>query len=116
MNFVVLYGPPAVGKLTIARELAAITGYRLFHNHLTIAPVNALFEFGAESFIRLVSGFRRQLIAEAAYQDLHLIYTFVLTTERGQQSLEELCRIVEGYAGKVCLTNITCEPEPSNRA
>jgi len=32
----VLYGPAASGKYTIAKELAAITGWSLFHNHLTV--------------------------------------------------------------------------------
>ena len=36
MKLVVLHGPPAVGKLTVARELARLTGWRLFHNHLVV--------------------------------------------------------------------------------
>jgi tRNA A37 N6-isopentenylltransferase MiaA len=33
MELLFIYGPAAVGKLTIGRELAKLTGYRLFHNH-----------------------------------------------------------------------------------
>jgi predicted kinase len=29
-----VYGPPAVGKLTVAKEIAARIGYRLVHNHV----------------------------------------------------------------------------------
>ena len=36
MQFVVLYGRPAVGKLTVARELSALTGYAVFDNHLVV--------------------------------------------------------------------------------
>ncbi len=36
MRLVFIYGPPGVGKLTVARELAALTGFKLFHNHLTV--------------------------------------------------------------------------------
>ena len=36
MKLVILYGPPGVGKLTVGRELAARTGFKLFHNHLTV--------------------------------------------------------------------------------
>jgi hypothetical protein len=36
MDLVFLYGPPAAGKFTVGRELAAITGFGLFHNHLTL--------------------------------------------------------------------------------
>ena len=36
MDFVFLYGAPAVGKLTVGRELARLTGVRLFDNHLVV--------------------------------------------------------------------------------
>ena len=36
MKLVVLFGPPAVGKLTVAREVAARMGWRLFHNYLAV--------------------------------------------------------------------------------
>jgi len=35
MNLVVIYAPPASGKLTVAKALEKITGYKIFHNHLT---------------------------------------------------------------------------------
>jgi hypothetical protein len=36
MKLTFIYGLPATGKLTIAVELAAMTGYKLFHNHLVV--------------------------------------------------------------------------------
>ena len=32
-------GLPSVGKLTIARELAKLTGFEVFHNHLTVGLI-----------------------------------------------------------------------------
>jgi guanylate kinase len=32
MHFVCVFGPPAVGKMTVVQELTGITGFRLFHN------------------------------------------------------------------------------------
>lgn len=61
MNLVVIYGPPASGKLTVAQELSAITGYKLFHNHLTVNAVAALFEFGTPEFTRLTQPMRSSL-------------------------------------------------------
>lgn len=44
---VLLYGPPAAGKLTVARCLAAEYGLKLLDNTLTIEVALRLFEFGA---------------------------------------------------------------------
>ncbi|MCR4587567.1 MAG: AAA family ATPase [Lachnospiraceae bacterium] len=39
MNLVIVFGAGAVGKMTVGQELMKQTGYRLFHNHMTIEPV-----------------------------------------------------------------------------
>ncbi len=36
MKFVLLFGPQAVGKMTIGYELEKLTGLKLFHNHMTL--------------------------------------------------------------------------------
>jgi hypothetical protein len=77
VRLVYLYGPPAVGKLTVARELAALTGFKLLHNHLTVNLVHALFPFGSPSFMRLVRQFRHEMVAEAAREGVDLIVTGV---------------------------------------
>ena len=37
MKLIIIHGPPAAGKLTTANEIAAATGFKVFHNHLSIA-------------------------------------------------------------------------------
>ena len=46
MQFIVIFGPPAVGKMAVGLEIEAATGIRLFHNHMTIEPVLRFFPFG----------------------------------------------------------------------
>ncbi len=78
MNLIILFGPPAVGKMTVGQELSKITGYKLLHNHMTIDLVTEFFDFGTPQFGRLVPAFRQMLVAEAAASDLTgLIFTFV---------------------------------------
>jgi len=36
MKFVIIFGPPAVGKMSVGHELANLTGLKLFHNHMTM--------------------------------------------------------------------------------
>ena len=50
MRLVFLYGPPAVGKLTVAKALARLTGYKVFHNHLTIDLVASILDWGTGPF------------------------------------------------------------------
>lgn len=70
MKLIFIYGPAAAGKLTVARVLAEQTGVALFHNHLVVDAVMAVFPFGSEPFVRLREHFgwrslqRRQLLAD----------------------------------------------------
>lgn len=59
VDLVLLHGPPASGKLTIAKELSDLIGARVFHNHLTIDVAKALFNFGEPEFWDLVHDLRR---------------------------------------------------------
>lgn len=73
-----IFGPPAVGKMTVGDKLCRRTGFRLFHNHMAVEPVLGIFPFGSPPFGRLVNEFRRRIIEEAADADLPgLVFTFV---------------------------------------
>ena len=76
MKLIFLHGAPAVGKLTVAEELARLTGFRLFHNHLTVDLVTSLFPFGSEPFIALREQIWLAAFREAAQDDVSLIFTF----------------------------------------
>ena len=76
MQLVFLYGPPAAGKLTVARELAALTGFALFHNHLVVDAVGAVFPFGSAAFCRLREQWWLGAFDEAARAPRSLIFTF----------------------------------------
>ena len=51
---VVLFGPPAVGKMTVGRELERLTGLPLFHNHMTIELVVPFFDFDTPQLVERV--------------------------------------------------------------
>jgi len=53
MQLIFISGQVASGKLTIARELSARRNVALFHNHLVVDAVSAVFPFGSEPFSRL---------------------------------------------------------------
>jgi hypothetical protein len=76
MKLVFLYGPAASGKLTIARELAALTGFAVFHNHLVVDAVASVFPFGNERFVRLREQFWLAMLREASEAGHSTIFTF----------------------------------------
>ncbi|MGH2364219.1 MAG: AAA family ATPase [Chloroflexota bacterium] len=75
MRLVFIYGPPGVGKLTVARELANATGFKLFHNHLTMNAISPLFERDSPSWTRSLVGMRRVVFEQAAREEVDFIYT-----------------------------------------
>ena len=79
MRVVTIIGPPAVGKMTVGRAVCKLTGFRLFHNHMSIEPLLGVFEFGTPSFNRLNRLIRREIIAETVAVDLRgLVFTYAL--------------------------------------
>jgi hypothetical protein len=75
-RLVILFGPPAVGKMAVGRELGRLTGMRLFHNHMALEPVLQLFPYGSAPFERIVRQFRNAVLEEAARAEgPGLIYT-----------------------------------------
>lgn len=77
MKLIFLYGLPATGKLTVAKELASLTGYKLFHSHLTVDLLLSLFDFGSQPFVELRENIWLSIIEQAANAQLPgLIFTF----------------------------------------
>lgn len=47
MNLVFIYGPPGVGKRTVGQALSSRTGYRFFHNQISIDCVRPVLDYSA---------------------------------------------------------------------
>lgn len=73
----VIFGPPAVGKMTVGRAVCERSNFRLFLNHHTIEPLADVFGMGTPPFRALTGEFRRRVIEEAAAADVALILTMV---------------------------------------
>lgn len=104
MRFIVLFGPAAVGKMTVGYELAKLTGLKLFHNHMTIDLVLQFFDFGEPAFNRLISDFRFRVFEEVAASNLPgLIFTFVwgLELESDKIFIDQSVSIFQKYGAEV---------------
>lgn len=108
MKLVFIYGPPGVGKFTVATELAHLTGYKLFHNHQSINAVRPIFTFGDEPFGRLVQQIRLMVLEEAARDGVDVIFTFVYAATVDDQIVADLCEVVERHGGRIQFVQLTC--------
>jgi AAA domain len=115
MNLVFIYGPPGVGKLTVARELARLTGYKVFHNHLSIDCAESVFDFGTKPFGRVVEKIRFAVFEEAAREGVSLAFTFVYACPEDTPFIERVCESVENVGGRVCLVRLFCDREALER-
>ena len=111
MKLVILYGAPASGKLTIATELGKRTGFKVFHNHLSIDCVRPVFDFGTPPFLRLIETIRFATISEAAREDVDLIHTFVYAFGEDDKHFAKLIASAEDNGGEVHLVLLRCDPD-----
>ena len=108
MLLIFIHGAPAVGKLTVARELSALTGFPLFHNHLTVDLVSSLFAFGTPSFVSLREQIWLAAFAEAARNDLSLIFTFNPERTVNKDFIQKTIDVVAAAGGRVVFVELTC--------
>src|SRR5262249_50851265 len=101
MKLIFLYGLPGTGKLTIARELSALTGVRLFHNHLTVDLLLSVFSFGSEAFVDLRESIWLSVFEEAAASLPVMIFTFNPENSVRQSFIEKAIRTVESRGGEI---------------
>lgn len=108
MQLVFIHGAPAVGKLTVARELAALTGFRLFHNHLTVDLVGSVFAFGSEPFVQLREEIWLATFREAARHDVSLIFTFNPESTVREGFIQDSIDVVTREGGEIVFVELTC--------
>lgn len=112
MHLIFLFGLPGVGKLTVARELANLTGFKVFHNHLTVDLVTSLFEFGSEPFIALREKIWLETFATAVKANFSgLIFTFAPEWTVRDEFPEKVRELLEENGGKVTFVELRCATE-----
>jgi len=77
VTLLLVFGPPAVGKMTVGRAIADASDFRLFHNHHVIEPLLDVFAFETPQFQSLMNEFRQRVLEEAAAADIDLVFTLV---------------------------------------
>ncbi len=113
-DFILIFGPPAVGKMTVGERLEVRLGYPLFHNHVSIEPALRYFPYGSPSFTRLVGTFREIVFEEAIESDLPgLIFTLVwdLDDPSDRAFVADVCGRFARAGARVLLVELTATQE-----
>ncbi len=109
MKLIFLHGMPGVGKLTVARKLAELTGFKLFHNHLTVDLVLSVFEFGSQQFVELREKIWLEVFARAVDAKLPgLIFTFAFEGTVTGSFIQSVRSAVESDGGEVLFVKLEC--------
>lgn len=112
MELILIFGPQAVGKMTVGHELERITDLKLFHNHMTIDLVNPFFDYGTSEGKRLVNLFREEIFKEVAKSNLYgLIFTFVWAFDMKSDwdYVDRVCEIFESNGGTVYFVELEAD-------
>jgi hypothetical protein len=115
MKLIFLYGLPGTGKLTIARELAELTGIKLFHNHLTVDLLLSVFEFGSAPFVDLREKIWLSVFDEAAATLPAMIFTFNPENSVRQSFAQKSIEAVTSRGGEVLFVEVVCDPSELER-
>jgi AAA domain len=116
MRLIFIYGLPATGKLTVAKELARRTGYRLFHNHLVVDLLLLMFDFGSAPFVELRESIWLSVFEQASRGALDgLIFTFNPESTVRREFVKKTIEIVSGHGGQVDFVELVCSLEEIKR-
>jgi hypothetical protein len=109
-RLIFLYGPPAVGKLTVARAIAERRDFRVLHNHATFDPVAEVLPVGTSTFWAALDKVRLDLVTAAAQEGIDLVYTFVFAP--GDEShVDEIANAYESIGGSVIFVQLLAPVE-----
>ena len=105
MNFVFIYGRPAVGKYTVGKALSERTGYFLFHSHLSQDFVSNLPnapKYWSPEYQKLLFEVRANSIFDAAKSEKSFIFTDVFRNDAQDNAhLQTFFGIYRDMGGKV---------------
>jgi DNA integrity scanning protein DisA with diadenylate cyclase activity len=111
MKLIIIFGPQAVGKMTVGHELEKTTDLKLFHNHMTIEIIAPLFGYGSKSPVgtKLVNLFRQKIFEEFTKSDQEgLIFTYLWAFNKQDDwdYIDNVCNIFESQGGIVYLVEL----------
>jgi len=112
MDLIFIYGPPASGKMTVAKKLAKLTGYKIFHNHLTFDSIAPIFDFGTPAFAETATAMRFKIFETACKYGLKgMIFTYCYDHPQDDKFVKQAIRVIAKNGGRVRFVQLYCGRE-----
>ncbi len=101
-NLIVVTGPQAVGKMTVAEKIKEKLGYSLMVNHDSIEVSDKIFERGSDAQKELNTMIRVAAFETAIKYNIDMIFTFVTAFDCSEdiEYLNNLRRMFEATGGQ----------------
>lgn len=109
MNLILIYGPPAAGKQTVANTLSKMIAYKVFNNRSFNSRVADVFNYDKEQapiLHKLTAKFRLEIFEEAAKANINLITCYGAAGKKRFKFFREVIKVVEKHQGKVILVQL----------
>jgi len=114
MKLVIIFGPQAVGKMTVGHKLEEVTDLKLFHNHMTIELVLAFFDYETPEAQYLIKLFRDEIFKTMANSDQPgLIFTVICNFDDPAEweRVNEISEFFSSKDAEVCLVELEADSQ-----
>lgn len=109
MRLVYIHGAPAVGKLTVAKEVTRLVPAKLFDNHASIDLARTVFEHGAPGFWSLVESVRILVLEAAAKENVPIVLmTSCYSDPHDRPTFEKYEQILKQHTAEMCPVFLHC--------
>jgi hypothetical protein len=109
-----IFGPHAVGKMTVGQELAKRTDLRLFHNHMSIEPFLELFKGMPKERAQISDKVRDavfRLFATSDQEGLIFTYIWYFDDDNHAKEIERLVVMFNKYGTEVYFVELEANKE-----
>ena len=110
-NLIVVCGPQAVGKMTVAESLRDKLKYNMMMNHDSIEVSDRIFGFATPAQKEFNSWFRTTAFELAVKHNVDLLFTYVCAFEMPQEKeyLDSLARMFEDSGGNFYFVELSAD-------
>lgn len=109
MKLIFIYGPPAVGKLTVAEKLSELTKVPVFHNHHSRDIVKDIYGDDLMQHYALVDKIRFDVMEYCTQNNTDLIFTYVYGGVEDDIKVRSFMDKVESNGGQILFVELSAD-------